>query len=150
MPSLIFSSELGARVADPTHLLDNSAFARMLIKDGVRDALAPRLAAGELAICGVLRLEAGYSARNGNEHMKLQRAMGALPNIPIEPADWDRAIEVQFALARAGTHRGVTLPDLLTAAVGERTGLVVLHVDKDYDLIAKVTKQTVERVVLAS
>ena len=38
---------------------------------------------------------------------------------------------------------------LLVAAVGELDGLVVLHVDADYELIADITGQPVERLVLA-
>lgn len=50
-------------------------------------------------------------------------------------------------LARRGQHRGASLPDLLIAAVAERAGLVVLHYDADYDLIARVTGQRMEWVV---
>lgn len=37
------------------------------------------------------------------------------------------------------------MPDLLIAAVAERSGLTVLHLDKDFDLIAEITGQAVER-----
>ena len=37
------------------------------------------------------------------------------------------------------------VPDLLIAAAGELADLTVVHVDKDFDLIAGVTGQTVER-----
>jgi predicted nucleic acid-binding protein len=37
------------------------------------------------------------------------------------------------------------VPDLLIAAVAERTGLIVLHLDKDFDLIAEITGQPIER-----
>ena len=37
------------------------------------------------------------------------------------------------------------IPDLLIAAVAEGAGLVVLHDDKDFDLIAEVTGQRLER-----
>ncbi|HEX9766156.1 MAG TPA: hypothetical protein VGA36_05300 [Nitriliruptorales bacterium] len=36
------------------------------------------------------------------------------------------------------------MPDLLIAATAELAGLVVLHLDKDFDLIADVTGQPVE------
>jgi len=44
-------------------------------------------------------------------------------------------------------HRGVSIPDLLVAAAAEAAGLVVLHYDADYELIATATGQTVEWVV---
>ena len=37
------------------------------------------------------------------------------------------------------------MPDLLVAAIAERAGLVVLHQDKDLDLIAEITGQPTER-----
>ena len=57
----------------------------------------------------------------------------------------DRAVEVQGLLAELGHHRAVKVPDLLIAAAGELAGLTVLHVDRDFDLIADVTGQVVER-----
>ena len=37
------------------------------------------------------------------------------------------------------------MPDLLIAAVAELAGLTVLHLDEDFELIAEVTGQPVER-----
>lgn len=37
------------------------------------------------------------------------------------------------------------MPDLLVAATAELAGLTVLHLDKDFELIAEVTGQSVER-----
>lgn len=47
----------------------------------------------------------------------------------------DRAIEVQHALARGGQHR-VPIPDLVISAAAQLAGLVVLHYDADFELIA--------------
>ena len=68
--------------------------------------------------------------------------------MPVEyftPAIFDRAIEVQAVLAARGQPRAPSLPDLLIAAVAELAQLTVLHVDKDFELIAEVTGQLVER-----
>jgi predicted nucleic acid-binding protein len=40
------------------------------------------------------------------------------------------------------------VPDLLVAAAAELSELVVLHLDKDYELIAEITGQQTERLVL--
>jgi predicted nucleic acid-binding protein len=40
------------------------------------------------------------------------------------------------------------VPDLLIAATAELHGLTVLHHDKDFELIADVTGQSVERLVV--
>ena len=41
--------------------------------------------------------------------------------------------------------RAPSIPDLLVSAAAELGGLTVLHVDKDFDLIAEVTGQPMER-----
>ncbi|OUZ07567.1 hypothetical protein BHE97_16610 [Aeromicrobium sp. PE09-221] len=53
----------------------------------------------------------------------------------------ERAIEVQGLLAGRGHHRAAKIPDLLIAAIAERSGLTVLHLDQDFDLIAEITGQ---------
>jgi predicted nucleic acid-binding protein len=68
--------------------------------------------------------------------------------MPVEyltPAAEDRAHEVLLLLADRGQHRAPSIPDLMVAASAELAGLTVLHVDKDFDLIAAVTGQYVER-----
>ena len=42
-------------------------------------------------------------------------------------------------------HRAPSVPDLLIAATAELAELTLLHVDKDFDLIADVTGQPIER-----
>ena len=67
--------------------------------------------------------------------------------MPIEhltPAIEDRALEVQMLLADRGQHRAPSIPDLLIAATAEKTGLTVLAVDKDFDLIATITGQPIQ------
>ena len=48
-------------------------------------------------------------------------------------------------LADRGQHRAASIPDLLVAATAEIVGLTLLHVDKDFELIASLTGQPVER-----
>ncbi len=67
---------------------------------------------------------------------------------PTSASD-DRAIEVQMLLSAQGKHRAPSVPDLLVAAIAELAALVVLHLDKDFDLIAELTGQQVERSVAA-
>ena len=65
------------------------------------------------------------------------------------PAIEDRAVEVQLLLADRGQHRAPSIPDLMVAATAELSGLVVLHFDKDFDLIGEVTGQPVERLAVS-
>jgi len=61
----------------------------------------------------------------------------------------DRAVAVQDALAEHGQQRGARIADLLIAAAAEATGLVVLHYDHYFELIADVTAQPIEWIVPA-
>jgi predicted nucleic acid-binding protein len=71
--------------------------------------------------------------------------------MPLEymtAASENRAVEVLKLLATRGWHRAAKVPDLLIAAVAERTGLTMLHLDKDFELIAEVTHQPIERLAV--
>ena len=51
--------------------------------------------------------------------------------------------------ANRGRHRAPSIPDLIIAATAELAGLTVLHFDKDFDVIAELTGQPVERLNMA-
>jgi predicted nucleic acid-binding protein len=73
--------------------------------------------------------------------------------MPVEyqtPAIDDRAIEVQALRADRGRHRAPSIPDLIVAAAAELAGLVVLHLDKEFELIADLTGQPTEKLSLVS
>ena len=53
----------------------------------------------------------------------------------------ERAREVQIRMAARGHHRAAGVIDLLTAAVAEHHGAVVLHYDADFEHIAASTGQ---------
>jgi predicted nucleic acid-binding protein len=59
----------------------------------------------------------------------------------------DRALDVQARLAKKSQHRAVSLPDLIIVACAEANGLIVLHYDGDYELVAKITQQPIQWVV---
>jgi predicted nucleic acid-binding protein len=68
--------------------------------------------------------------------------------MPVEnttPAIERRAVVVQSQLASAGQHRAPSVPDLMIAATAELAGLIVLHANKDVELIANLTGQRQER-----
>ena len=127
-------------------LIDKSALVR-LGASADAELWADRIERGLVHIATVTRLEVGYSARSA---LDLRRAFEAPPvaSMPVEyltPTIEDRALEVQAILADRGHHRGPSIPDLLVAATAELARLTVLHVDRDYELIADVTGQPHER-----
>ncbi|MEO6156085.1 MAG: PIN domain nuclease [Ilumatobacteraceae bacterium] len=132
-------------------LIDKSALIRL---GASLDAAkwANRIERGLLRVTSVTLLEVGFSARSAGD---LRHALGSAPlrSMPVEyftPAIEDRAIEVQAILAERGQHRAPSIPDLLIAAVAELAQLIVLHADEDFELIAEVTGQPVERLNRAS
>jgi predicted nucleic acid-binding protein len=127
-------------------LIDKSALVR-LAQSTDAEAWAGRIERGLVRISTVTRLEVGFSARTADD----LRSGGERPPLalmPVEhltPAIEERAVDVQLALAERGQHRAASIPDLLIAATAEIARLQVLHVDKDFELIAEVTGQPVER-----
>jgi predicted nucleic acid-binding protein len=106
---------------------------------------------GLVRISTVTRLEVGYSARSGRDLRSAARRP-PLASMPIEhqtPAIDDRAIDVQTLLADRGHHRAPPVPDLIVAATAELARLTLLHLGRDFDLIAEVTGQPTERLAEA-
>lgn len=127
-------------------LIDTSALAR-LPRSVDAASWAARIDRGLVRMSTVTRLEVGFSARSGAD-LRLAALRPPLAAIPVEystPLIEDRAVEVQSLLADRGQHRAPSIPDLLVAATAELAGLTVLHLDKDFDLIALVTGQPTER-----
>jgi predicted nucleic acid-binding protein len=114
----------------------------------VAEALGPLIEAGLVATCGIVEYELAWATRSAAELNELQadRDLG-YEWLATHDQDWRRALEVQAALWRSGQMRSVGLPDLLTAAVAERERVTVVHYDADYEIIAKVTGQSVRWVV---
>lgn len=127
-------------------LIDKSALVR-LGASAAADAWADRIERGLVRIATVTLLEIGYSARHARDLLAGLRS-APVSSMPIEyatPVSEDRAVEVLTLLADRGQHRAPSIPDLIIAATAEIAGLVVLHDDKDFDLIAAITGQPTER-----
>jgi predicted nucleic acid-binding protein len=127
-------------------LIDKSALVR-LGAGSQAEMWATRIERGLVRISTVTLLEVGYSARDAPDLRAGLREppVGSMPVEYATPRSEDRAVEVLALLADHGQHRAPSIPDLLIAAIAESAGLVVLHDDKDFDLIAEVTGQPVER-----
>lgn len=111
--------------------------------------LDPLLEAGLVARCTVTDLEAGFSSRSPDSHRRMRDARAAWPFVSMDQQVLDRATSIQDALAERSQQRGVKVADLLIAAAAELADLVVLHYDRDFDLIAEVTRQPTEWIVSA-
>ncbi|MBA3309625.1 MAG: PIN domain nuclease [Nocardioidaceae bacterium] len=136
-------------MSDPSWLIDKSALVRLGASPDA-EHWANRIERRLVHITAVTLLEVGYSARTSRD---LARVLGTPPvsamNVEYAtPAIEDRAIEVQRRLAERGQHRAPSIPDLLIAATAELSNRIVLHLDKDFELIADLTSQQIERLTL--
>lgn len=133
-------------MAVTTWLIDKSALVRL---GASPDAAlwGQRIGRGLVHVTVITLLEVGFSARSAVD----LRQAGKQPPLSLMPVEYltpvmeQRAIHVQGLLADKGQHRGAGIPDLLIAAVAERTGRTILHLDKDFDLITEITGQPSER-----
>ena len=127
-------------------LIDKSAISRLHL-DPHATEWAARVERGLVRISTVTLLEVGYSARSASDHRLLldEPPIASMPIEYLTPKIEDRALELQRVLSERGHHRAPSVPDLLIAATAELAELTVLHLDKDFELIAAVTGQPVER-----
>jgi len=110
----------------------------------VAEAFSPRAARGEVALCSPVAFEVLFGARSAADHQLVAERLGAFAWVDVHEVDFRRALEVQGVLASRGQHRAISLVDALVAAAAERRSLVVLHYDRDFELIASVTGQAQE------
>lgn len=133
-----------------TWLVDKSALIRLGASPQAQE-WADRIGRGLVHITTITLLEVGFSARSGPDLREAVRRP-PLSSMPVEyltPTMEQRAVEVQMLLADLGRHRAPSIPDLLIAAAAERAGFTVLHLDKDFELIAEITGQPVERLQMS-
>jgi predicted nucleic acid-binding protein len=108
----------------------------------VRRILAELLAEKVAATAVTVDLEAGYSGRDHREVQAIaRRRRSQYVVLPVNEAIAVRAREVQLKMAARGQHRAAGVIDLLTAAIAEHHGAVVMHYDADFEQIARVTGQ---------
>jgi predicted nucleic acid-binding protein len=138
-------------VAVTTWLIDKSAYTR-LAESPDAQAWIDRIERGMVRISTITRLEVGYSFRTAAEahHESVSAPLALMPVAYLTPAVEDRAVEVQLLLADRGQHRAPSIPDLLVAALAEISGLTVLAFDEDFELIAQITGQPVQRLRVAT
>jgi predicted nucleic acid-binding protein len=97
-----------------------------------------------LALCAPVALELLYSARGKVDYRMLARDLGQFPSLPVDARAEAVARRTQALLAERSQHRGPRPIDLLVAAVAEAHDAVLLHYDRHFDQIVRVTGQPAE------
>jgi predicted nucleic acid-binding protein len=124
-----------------TYLADTSAWHR---SGEVEERWEAMLEAAELATCMPVKLELLYSARGKKDYAQLAFDVGRLPHLALAESAEHMALRNQAKLARHAQHRGPRPLDLLIAAIAEVHGATLLHYDRHFEQIARVTGQPTE------
>lgn len=112
--------------------------------------IAPRwvdaISAGLVAVCPVVEAELTRAVASKADHQQLTAELQTLFGwYPMPDNGWRFVKETQQQLVELGQHKGPSIVDLLIAATAQAWGLTVLHVDSDFDTIARVADIRVRR-----
>lgn len=125
-------------------LVDTSVLARLMRPGAMAYGWDQAAAAGLLAVCPITELEFFYSARSAADRVRgIKDMRSAFGWVPVHDQAYTRAWDVQTELTGKGTHRSAGPVDLVVAATAELYGLTLLHHDRDFECIARVTGQAV-------
>lgn len=124
------------------YLVDKSVLARV-DKPAVSSALMPYL--GRLATCSTVLLELGWSATSRQHYDRMMDDLGWHERLDIDQQMLATAEELQRSLVGRGHHRGPGVADLILAATAIAHSAMVLHYDRDFDLIAEVDERFTHR-----
>ena len=130
-----------------TLLVDSSIWVALLRGTVPRlaDRLAERTSDGSrIVMCEPVAMELLAGARH-DSLARVERLVDGLPSLTLEPAiDFRVAAEIA-RLARASGRTVRSSMDCLIAAVATRHDAVVVHHDRDFDVLASVSPLRTER-----
>jgi predicted nucleic acid-binding protein len=126
-----------------TELADTSAWVVSGREPALRTKFDAAISSGAIATCDAVKLELLHGARNADEFVLTRERLDQLPQCPIGPAEFRRALDVYEKLAQQGGlhYRRVKHADLLIAAAAQAASLPLLHYDADFETIARITGQ---------
>ena len=125
----------------PVYLADTSAWNR---SGAVFDRWSELVARADIAMSPPVELELLYSARSGRDARMLRDQLASLPQLQLDEHAAATAREVQAELTEKAQHRGPRPMDLLIAAIAALNDAILLHYDRHFDTIARVTGQPME------
>lgn len=128
------------------YLLDTSAFWQGRLNRSAATRIADLSANGQIVVCMPVLLEILVGARNLQEWIRMRASLASVPQ--AELTDPMAAVELHGLLAQRGQHR-TPVVDVIVAATAAEHGLTILHYDRDFDRLAKLTGGGQEWVVAA-
>jgi predicted nucleic acid-binding protein len=145
--SIAGSGSLSSKVEIEPISLDRPALFDTGVWTWVRDRRFPVLAAwfnaqvtaGRVLVCDLVVLELIRLTPNESRAQKVTQSLDAFESVAMGADLWTRARKLQTLLSAGGNHRRVPPIDLLIAATAEKAGVPLVHYDRDYERIARVS-----------
>jgi predicted nucleic acid-binding protein len=129
-----------------TFLADTSMVIRLRRGQEIQPRWVDAVRAGAVGVCPAVEAELVRATASKADRDQLRDQLRSLFAWHTMPADaWHFVERTQDALVDLGQHRGPSVVDLLVAATAEAWGLTVLHVDADFETIARVVPLRVRR-----
>jgi hypothetical protein len=129
-----------------TYLADTSMIVRLHRGREIVPQWVHAIEAGMVAVCPVVEAEllrTATSPRDGD--LLREYLLTVFTWRPMPDGVWQDVAQLQDDLLDASQHRGLSVVDLLVAATAQAFRLTVLHVDKDFEAIARVTGLPTQR-----
>jgi predicted nucleic acid-binding protein len=112
-----------------------------------RDRRFPQLASwfnaqvadGRVLVCDLIIMELVRLTPNESRAREVSERLDAFEAVMMSTQLWQRARELQDLLAASGDHRRVPPVDLLIGAAAEQADVPLVHYDRDYERIARVS-----------
>ena len=126
-------------------LADTSAWISHLTGQGQRAsaAMGELLRAHRVAVNEIIRLEVLTGAKDEAQYAELDDGLRGVHLLPISGAVWGRAERLRLELRRRG-HL-VPVPDALIASCALLYDCEVLHADRHFDMMARLTPLRIHR-----
>ena len=119
-------------------LLDTSVWICYLRPTGwedVKESVRQALLEGHVYTCWVIKAELLIGTRDDRSYEQLKTSLEAMAEVPVTEETWASAAQMGYELRRQGLT--VPLPDLLIAQVARQSSLLLWHVDKHLETLAR-------------
>jgi predicted nucleic acid-binding protein len=129
-----------------TFLADTSMIVRLRRGQDIAPRWIDAVRAGLVGVCPVVEAELVRAVANRADRDQLREHLRSLfAWHPTPEGAWRFVERVQDELVAVSQHKGPSVVDLLVAATADAWDLTVLHVDADFDTIARVAGVQVRR-----
>ncbi len=126
-------------------LIDTSAWVEFLRDTGSNTCdRVETLIGSDIATCDAVRMEVLAGARDEQALHSLRRLLARATLLPTEPSDYESAASL-YRRCRSEGETVWKLVDCLIAAVAIRAQVPILHIDADFDKIARHSRLQIAR-----